>query len=75
MDTEKPVDYSSLTIDTSIMEESENIFVLVVAAMFSKVQKFSNEKIRKLMNMITGFYIKNLKRYMKIIHLLILKKI
>ena len=75
MDTEKPVDYSSLTIDTSIMEESENIFVLVLAAMFSKVQKFSNEKIRKLMNMITGFYIKNLKRYMKIIHLLILKKI
>lgn len=40
--------YTLDCIDTSIMEESENIFVLVLAAMFSKVQKFSNEKNQKI---------------------------
>ena len=40
--------YTLDCIDASIMEESENIFILILAAMFSKVQKFANEKAQKI---------------------------
>lgn len=40
--------YTLDCIDTSIMEESENIFILILAAMFGKIQKFSNEKAQKI---------------------------
>lgn len=40
--------YTLDCIDASIMEESENVFVLILAAMFSKVQASTHEKMRKL---------------------------
>lgn len=40
--------YTLDCIDASIMEESENIFVLILAAMFSKIQKSANEKTQRI---------------------------
>lgn len=40
--------YTLDCIDASIMEESENVFILILAAMFSEIQKYAYEKTRKI---------------------------
>lgn len=40
--------YTLDCIDASVMEESENVFVLILASMFSEIQRFAHEKTQKI---------------------------